>query len=413
MSSVSHLVRQFKDDRTRIILTLLGIVWGTVSVTVLSALGESVHQALLKGEKGLGDNLVRVAGGVTSRPYAGFPKGRWIGFVRQDGQFIRDNVPEAELACSELGSPFLEITWGKHTMNGQIVGVEPAFCDLRSCFPQDGGRFINDLDIRERRAVAFLGDDIKDRLMGKTPAVGQTVRIMGVPFTVIGVMRPKLQLSTYYGPDKSIIFIPASTFENLFGWRYVSGILYRSKDPTTNERTKSTVKTFLAARHGYDPNDSRVWNIYDTREAEFKVINDVCIGTRVFMFLIGALTLIVAGIGVANIMFVLVQDSTRQIGIKMAVGAKPVHILRQYLLEGLALVLVGGVLGLLFSWVVLFLIRQIPMEEEGLAYLGRPGLSVATALMTSSILTLIALAAGFFPARRAASVDPIEALRYE
>jgi putative ABC transport system permease protein len=155
-----------------------------------------------------------------------------------------------------------------------------------------------------------------------------------------------------------------------------------------------------------------VLNIFDTKEI-VDILDDVGIGMRVFMFLIGALTLIVAGVGVANIMFVLVQDSTRQIGIKMAVGAKPVHILRQYLLEGFALVLAGGVLGLLFSWVVLLLIRQIPMDNEGLAYLGRPELSLATALIISSVLTLIALAAGFFPARRAASVDPVEALRYE
>lgn len=412
MSSVSHLIRQLRDDKTRIILTLLGIIWGTVSVTVLLALGESVHQTLLKGERGLGDNLVRVAGGVTSRPYDGFPKGRWIGFVPEDGQFIRDKVPEAELACIEFGTTVREINWGKHTMNGQIVGVEPAFRDLRSCLPQEGGRFINDLDICEHHRVAFLGDDIKDELMGKTPAVGQTIRIMDVPFTVIGVMRPKLQLSSYYSADRDLIFIPASTFENLFGWRYVSGILYRPNDPAAGQRTKATIKSFLATRHGFDPDDSRVWKIFDTQEI-FDMIDDVGIGMRVFMFLIGALTLIVAGVGVANIMFVLVQDSTRQIGIKMAVGAKPVHILRQYLLEGFALVLAGGGLGLLFSWVVLLLIRQIPMEEEGLAYLGRPGLSVATALMTSSILTLIALAAGFFPARRAASVDPVEALRYE
>jgi putative ABC transport system permease protein len=412
MSSISHVIRQLKDDRTRITLTLLGIVWGTVSVTVLTALGESVHRALLKGEKGLGDGLVRIAGGVTSRSHAGFPKGRWIGFLPQDGQLIQNKVPEVALACTEFGDPVIEITWGKHTMNGQIVGVEPPFRDLRSCFPQDGGRFINDLDIREHRRVAFLGNDIKDKLLGKTPAVGQTIRIMDVPFTVIGVLRPKLQLSAYYGVDKSIIFIPASTFQNLFGWRYVSGILYRPGTPAAAQRTRATIKTFLAARHGYDPNDSRVWNIYDSAES-IKIINDAGIGVRVFMFLIGALTLIVAGMGVANIMFVLVQDSTRQIGIKMAVGAKPVHILKQYLLEGLALVLVGGVLGLAFSWIVLFLIRQIPTDQEGLAYLGRPVLSIATALMTSSILTLIALAAGFFPARRAASVDPVEALRYE
>ena len=412
MSSVSHLIRQLKDDRIRIALTLLGIVWGTVSVTVLTALGESVHLALLKGEKSLGDGLVRIAGGVTSRSHAGFPKGRWIGFLPQDGQLIENKVPEVELACTEFGNLIIEITWGKHTMNGQIVGVEPPFRDLRSCFPQDGGRFINDLDIRERRRVAFLGDDIKDKLLGKTPAVGQTIRIMDVPFTVIGVLRPKLQLSSYYGYDKNMIFIPASTFQNLFGWRYVSGILYRPGTPAAAQRTKATIKTFLAARHGYDPTDSRVWNIDDSAES-IKIINDAGIGARVFMFLIGALTLIVAGIGVANIMFVLVQDSTRQIGIKMAVGAKPVQILRQYLLEGLALVLVGGVLGLAFSWIVLFLIRQIPTDQEGLAYLGRPVLSIATALMTSSILTLIALAAGFFPARRAASVDPVEALRYE
>jgi len=225
-------------------------------------------------------------------------------------------------------------------------------------------------------------------------------------------MRPKLQLSSYYFFDKDLIFIPASTFENVVGWRYVSGILYRPKDPATAQRTKATIKTLLATRHGYDAHDPRVWNIFDTQEM-VDMLNDVSIGMRVFMFVIGALTLIVAGVGVANIMFILVQDSTRQIGIKMAVGAKPVHILRQYLLEGVALVLAGGVLGLLFSWIVLMLMRQIPTIEEGLAYLGRPELSLTTSLIVSSVLTLIALAAGFFPARRAASVDPVEALRYE
>ena len=412
MSTVSQLIRQLKDDRIRITLTLFGIVWGTVSITVLSALGQSVHRALLKGEKGLGDGLVRITGGMTSRPYAGFPKGRWIGFFPQEGRLIRDKVPEAELVCNEFGTTNQKIAWGKRMMNVLMVGVEPAFRDLRSCFPQDGGRFINDLDIRERRRVVFLGNDIKEKLFGGAPAVGQTVRIMNIPFTVIGVMRPKLQLSSYYFADKDLIFIPASTFENLLGWRYVSGILYRPKDPAAAQRTKATIKTFLATRHGYDPKDPRVWNIFDTKEI-VEMIDDVGMGMRVFMLLIGALTLIVAGVGVANIMFVLVQDSTRQIGIKMAVGAKPVHILRQYLLEGFTLVLAGGVLGLLFSWVVLLLIRQIPMDNEGLAYLGRPELSLATALIISSVLTLIALAAGFFPARRAASVDPVEALRYE
>jgi putative ABC transport system permease protein len=412
MSTVSQLIRQLKDDRIRITLTLFGIIWGTVSITVLSALGESVHRALLKGEKGLGDGLVRITGGMTSRPYAGFPKGRWIGFFPQEGRLIRDKVPEAELVCNEFGTTNQEIAWGRRMMNVMMVGVEPVFRDLRSCFPQDGGRFINDLDMRERRRVVFLGNKFKEKLFGRTPAVGKTVRIMNIPFTVIGVMRPKLQLSSYYFADKNLIFIPASTFENVVGWRYVSGILYRSKDPAAAQRTKATIKTLLAARHGYDPNDPHVWNIIDTKEI-VEILDDVGIGMRVFMFLIGALTLIVAGVGVANIMFVLVQDSTRQIGIKMAVGAKPVHILRQYLLEGFALVLAGGVLGLLFSWVVLLLIRQIPMDNEGLAYLGRPELSLATALIISSVLTLIALAAGFFPARRAASVDPVEALRYE
>jgi len=293
-----------------------------------------------------------------------------------------------------------------------MVGVEPAFRDLRSCFPQEGGRFINDLDMRERRRVVFLGNDIKEKLFGEASAVGQTVRIMNLPFTVIGVLRPKLQLSSYFTVDKSAIFIPASTFENVVGWRYVSGILYRPKDPATAQTTKATIKTLLATRHGYDTNDPRVWNIFDTQEI-VDILNDVGIGMRVFMFLIGALTLIVAGVGVANIMFVLIQDSTPEIGIKMAVGAKPMHILRQYLLEGFALVLAGGVLGLLFSWIVLLLIWQIPMDEEGLAYLGQPELSLVTALIVSSVLTLIALAAGFFPARRAASVDPVEALRYE
>ena len=188
MSSVSHLIRQLKQDRVRITLTLLGIVWGTVSVTVLSALGESVHRALMKGQKGQGDGLVRIAGGVTSGPYGGFPKSRRIWFVREDGWFIGSKVPEAELVCTEFGTPICEIAWGKRTMTEQIAGVEPAFRDLRSCFPQKGGRFINELDIRERRRVAFLGNDIKNKIFGKKPAVGQSLRIMNKPFTVIWVL---------------------------------------------------------------------------------------------------------------------------------------------------------------------------------------------------------------------------------
>jgi putative ABC transport system permease protein len=412
MSTVSQLIRQLKDDRVRIMLTLLGIVWGTVSITVLSALGESVHRALLKGQKGLGDSVVRIGGGVTSRAYGGFPKDREIGFFRRDGWLIGEKVPDVEQVCTEYGTTICEIALGNRIMSEQIVGVEPAFRELRSCFPQEGGRFINEPDLCEYRRVAFLGNDIKEKLFGKIPAVGQTIRIMNTPFTVIGVMRPKLQISSYYTSDNVLIFIPASTFENLIGWRNVSSILYKPKDPAVAQRTKATIKTFLAARGGYDPNDPRVWNIFDTQML-IDMINDVGMGMRVFMFLIGALTLIVAGVGVANIMFVLVQDSTRQIGIKMAVGAKPMYILRQYILEGFALVLAGGVLGLLFSWIVLLLLRQIPTSEEGLAYLGKPELSLTTALIVSSVLTLIALAAGFFPARRAASVDPVEALRYE
>jgi putative ABC transport system permease protein len=412
MSTVSQLIRQLKEDRIRIMLTLFGIVWGTVSITVLSALGESVHRALLKGQKGQGDGFVRVAGGLTSRPYAGFPKDRWIGFFPRDVELVRKKVSEAELTSIEFGAPFQEMAWGGRIINVQMLGVGPDFRDLRSCFPQDGGRFINELDMRERRRVVFLGNEIKEKLFGGASAVGQTVRIMNLPFTVIGVLRPKLQLSSYFTYDKSAVFIPASTFENMLGWRNVSGILYKPKNLSVAQRTQATIKTLLASRHGYDPNDSRAWNIFDTNEI-VEIVDDIGIGMRVFMFVIGALTLIVAGVGVANIMFVLVQDSTRQIGIKMAVGAKPVHILRQYLLEGFALVIAGGLLGLLFSWIVLWLLRQIPISEEGLAYLGRPELSLATALIVSSVLTLIALAAGFFPARHAASVDPVEALRYE
>jgi len=198
MSTVSQLIRQLKDDRIRIMLTLFGIVWGTVSITVLSSLGESVHRALLRGEKGLGDGLVRVTGGVTSRDYGGFPKGRWILFAPLEGRLIRNKIPDAEKVCIEFGTPIKEITWGKHTINVHVVGVEPVFRDLRSCFPQKGGRFINDIDMGECRRVVFLGNILKERLFGRTSAVGKTVRIMNKPFTVIGVMRPKTQNSSYF-----------------------------------------------------------------------------------------------------------------------------------------------------------------------------------------------------------------------
>ncbi|MCU0411877.1 MAG: ABC transporter permease, partial [Bacteroidetes bacterium] len=288
----------------------------------------------------------------------------------------------------------------------------PGFEDMRRMYPAAGGRFLNEVDVLEQRRVLVLGVAIAKDLFAEKDPIGKTVMVDGIPFTVVGVIQRKIQTAMNNGPDTRRAIIPYTTFRTMFGYHYVNSIVILPTDPSRQEAVKTAMFEVLGRKYRFDPQDERGLFIWDFVEAE-KISRRIGLGVTIFLFSIGALTLLIAGVGVANVMYVVVKERTKEIGIKLAVGARRSYILAQFIFESLLLALSGGAVGLLFSYGVVSFVRMLPAEDGAMQFLGRPVLSVPVMLITVGILTLIGFAAGVFPARKAASVDPVESLRYE
>ncbi|MBZ0089158.1 MAG: FtsX-like permease family protein, partial [Thermoanaerobaculia bacterium] len=257
------------------------------------------------------------------------------------------------------------------------------------------------------RRVAFLGDQLKKDLLGESAdAVGQLVKIDGVPFQVVGVLQTKDQDSSYSGRDKDKIFLPASTFKAIYGPDEIDNLIFQVLDPRRVADAKRKVTEVSARRHRFDPADDEAIQMWDTTEG-MKFLSTFFVAFRAFLGVVGALTLVVGGIGVSNIMNVAVEERTKEIGIKMALGAKRRYVIGQFLFETLTITLVGGVLGFATSWIICAVFPSLGLEE----YVGRPEISGQVALLTTLVLGCIGLVAGYFPARTAASLRPVEALK--
>jgi putative ABC transport system permease protein len=289
------------------------------------------------------------------------------------------------------------------------------FEEMRRMYPAAGGRFLNEEDVRLQRRVLVLGADIAGEVFGEENPVGNPIDVDGLPFTVVGIVQKKIQTSMNNGPDSRRAIMPYSTFRTIYGNERVNSIVLRPVDPALQVVVKKEIFRVLARKYHFHPDDERTLFIWDFIENE-KMSRKIGIGMSIFLFSVGFMTLLIAGVGVANVMYVVVKERTHEIGIRMAVGAPRRVILAQVIFESLLLAFLGGGIGMMLSWLVITGVRMIPQESGGMGamqFLGRPVLSVFTMMVTAGILALIGLVAGFFPARRAASVDPVESLRYE
>jgi putative ABC transport system permease protein len=410
-----ELVKEFLHDmrshRTRALLTLGAITWGTISVILLLSFGEGLGTQMMKGLVNAGNRIVIVYGGDTGKIFEGLPKGRSINLTEEDVDLIHRAIPEIEMISPQYRKG-IELQFGKTITATECEGVNPNFEEMRMMYPAQEGRFINDMDITEQRRTLVLGTKIAEDLFGGVQPVGKIVLVDNIPFTVVGLLQKKLQTSMNNGPDTRRAIIPYTTFRTIYGRRHVNSIVVRPRDPGAQDRVKTEIYRILGRKYRFDPDDERALGMWDFIEAE-AMSRKIGFGVSMFLFAIGFLTLLIAGVGVANIMYVVVKERTKEIGIKMALGARRSYILSQFVFEALLLAFIGGGAGLLFSWGVVSIMRMIPSEEGAMQFLGKPVLSVTTILMTVGILTMIGFLAGFFPARKAASVDPVESLRYE
>jgi len=399
-------------QKKRATLTIASLAWGTVTILILLAFGEGLKRQMMSNEQAMGSNLAVMWPGETSKPYKGMPEGRSIKPRVEDVDYARERLPELDAIWIELTSWRTAMSYGRKTVNARVIGTRWDYGDARKHFPKGRGRFLDPSDEEEKRRVMFLGDELAKDIFGPEEPLGKSVLINNWPFTVVGVMQRKRQSSTYGGPDKNHAVIPQSTFRAILGDQ-VNVVVFRVKKTDDMPGALKHFNEVMGPRLGYDPEDPRVWGLWDTVKSQ-RTQEKIMIGLEIFFGVIGALTLIIGGVGVANIMYAVVKERTKEIGVKMALGARRGWITGPFILEGLVYTLVGGLFGALIAILIVTGLSFLPIEgNDVLEFMGRPTLSWPIGLATIAILGTCGLLAGYFPARRAAGIDPASTLRYE
>jgi putative ABC transport system permease protein len=401
-----------RHDLRKTLLTMLGMAWGIATVVLLLAYGEGFGHAIESIWDSFGATAVGIYPGRTSQQAGGNKAGTAIRFTNDDMQVLQNVVPLARHFSRVAQMDGTTVQNGSRTFTFGVTGADPPIGNIWA-LSMDEGRWLDEADNLSHAYNVVLGSEAKEKLFSGMDAVGQSIRVNGVSFQVVGVLKARMQEAD--NDDNRIVYAPYNSMDSLRDNHYLSGMWLDSMGLDHNKMTQS-IREALAAQHGFKSNDERAIFVFDAKK-QLEQFNIITIALKVLLAFIGTITLGIGGVGLMNMMLVSVTQRTREIGVEKALGARKRDILFQFLAEAMVITAVGGLFGILLSYIVSLSVGRLTLYSALAKHAEAGDIRLIVApqvlLISTTILAFVGVVSGMFPAFRAANLDPIEALRYE